>query len=234
MENIRIDINIGQKIFDNVPDSLKPEWAGLVLSRFDSYLETVPQEIVTLYEIIRNPQKWKESHAQFTKIRKLSLQNDNSEFEIYLSLSECVAKVTYNATGLPAPFDADSGFYISQLALKFADTLTDKFLTQEVKNTILIFNRKNLNNKHLSVARDLIIQKKIDDILWHDWDPIGINYYGPRDEYSGYVTNIFNLKKEGADRIRIGNRLLELETNSIGLSGNLDKCLNIADKIIAL
>jgi len=234
MENIKTDINIGQEIFDNVPDSLKPEWAALILSRFDRHLDRVPNEIIGLYDIIENSKKWKDAHDQFSAIRKLNLKNENPDFEIYLCLAECIAKITYNSSGLPAPFDVDSGFYIPQLALKFADTISDEYLSQEVKDTILILHINKALKKNIKAAKDLIIQKKIDDILWNDWDPIGINDVAPRDEYSGYVVNIFNLKKEGADRIKIGKRLFELETNSIGMPGNLDVCLNIADKILEL
>ncbi|MDC1161881.1 hypothetical protein OAT18_00410 [Tenacibaculum sp.] len=234
MEKIKTDINVGQQILDNVPNSVQPEWAGLILSRFDRHIEKVPNEVIDLYEIIKNPERWKDAHEQFTSIRRLNLKNENTEFEIYLCLAECIAKITYNASELPAPFDADSGFYIPRLALKFADTISDEYLSQEVKDTILIFNRNKGIKKNIQSAKDLITYKKIDDILWNDWDPIGINDVAPRDEYSGYVTGLFNLKKEGADRIKIGKRLLELETNSMGIPSNLDECLIVADKIIAV
>ena len=234
MEKIKTDINVGQQIFDNVPSAVRPDWAGLILKRFDRHIDNLPIEIVGLYEIIEDSKKWKEAHEQFTAIRKLNLKNTNSEFEIYLCLAECIAKITYNASGLPAPFDSDSGFYIPRLALKFADTIADEYLNQEVKATILIFNRNKGIKKSIKSAKDLISFKKIDDILWYDWDPIGINDVAPRDEYSGYVAGIFKLRKEGADRIKIGKRLLDLEINTIGMPGNLEECLIIADKILAV
>jgi hypothetical protein len=230
MEKMKNDINVGQQIFDNVPNIVQPDWARLILSRFDQFLEKVPNEIIELYEIIDNAEKWQDAHEQFSKIRNLTLKNNNSDFELYLLLAEKVAKITYNSSGLPAPFDSNSGFYIPSLALKFSDTFSDEYLNEEVKKTILIFNRnKGVNNNN---AKDLIIYKKLDDILWNDWDPIGINDSAPRDEYSGYVAGIFKLKKENADRIKIGKRLLELETNSMGVRGNLDNCLIVADKIL--
>jgi len=234
MNKIKTDINIGQQIFDNVPNIVRPDWAGLILSRFDRHIEKVPNEIIELYEIIADSEKWKEAHEQFTALRKLNLKNENLEFEIYLNLAELIAKITYNESGLPAPFDSDSGFHIPRLALQFADTISDEYLNQEVKETILIFNRNKGIKKSIKSAKDLIIFKKIDDILWYDWDPIGINDVAPRDEYTGYVSGILNLKKEGSDRIKIGKRLLDLETNTIGMPSNLEKCLFVADKILAL
>ena len=234
MDKIKTDVNIGQQIFDNVPSIVQPNWASLILSRFDRHLEKVPIEIIELYEIIDDSQKWKDTHKQFGAIRNLTLKNKNADFEIYLLLAECIAKITYNSSGLTAPFDSDSGFYIPSLALKFSDTISDEYLSEEVKATILIFNRNKGAKKSVQSAKDLITYKKIDDILWNDWDPIGINDVAPRDEYSGYVTGIFKLKKEGADRIKIGKRLLELETNSMGMPSNLDECLIVADKILAV
>jgi hypothetical protein len=41
---------------------------------------------------------------------------------------------------------------------------------------------------------DMELFKRIDDILWFDWDPIGINDDAPRDEYESYTPPIFSLK----------------------------------------
>lgn len=39
----------------------------------------------------------------------------------------------------------------------------------------------------------------IDEILWNDWDPIGVSDIAPRDEYQSYTPTIFSLKINGAD-----------------------------------
>lgn len=80
---------------------------------------------------------------------------------------------------------------------------------------------------------------KIDEILWSDWDPIGINdIENIRDEYSSYVPYIVKLKLEGADIIKIANHLYQLETVSIGMTGNkelvMEHCKEIAQQIIDL
>lgn len=232
MNEIKTDIKTGQRIFENIPEIVRPNWAGLVLSRFDKYLEKIPVEIFELYDIIDDKEKWKLAHNQFTKIRTLNLSNNDKEFEIYLNLAEKAAKVTYNSSEQPAPFDADSGFAIPMLALQFCDVIDDENLYQEIKSTVLIFQRNKRFKRSITAATDLIIYKKIDDILWIDWDPIGINDVAPRDEYQSYVPEIFRLKKNGADRIEIAERLLDIERNQIGMLGTLDECLIIADKII--
>ena len=53
----------------------------------------------------------------------------------------------------------------------------------------------------------------IDEILWNDWDPIGINDIAPRDEYSSYTPIIYGLTINDANAETIANKLNEIETN---------------------
>jgi hypothetical protein len=74
--------------------------------------------------------------------------------------------------------------------------------------------------------------EQIDQILWNDWDPIGVNDSNEAtDEYRGYVPHLVKLKLEGADAIKIANHLHHIETVNIGLSGNKTRCKEIARKI---
>ena len=78
------------------------------------------------------------------------------------------------------------------------------------------------------------LDKAIDEILWNDWDPIGVNGVGPRDEYQGYTNNIFSLKINGANREAIAQKLYEIETITIGLSGDWSRCITVAEKLVGL
>lgn len=78
------------------------------------------------------------------------------------------------------------------------------------------------------------LYESIDMILWNDWDPIDINSIAPRDEYQSYTPLIFKLKTCGADCETIAKTLHKIETETIGVSGNIDHCRQIADKIINL
>jgi hypothetical protein len=81
----------------------------------------------------------------------------------------------------------------------------------------------------------ILIAQKIDEILWFDWDPIGVNdYTEARDEYRSYVPEIYDLKISGADREMIAERLYKIEAERIGLNGDRERCRVIADKIIEL
>jgi hypothetical protein len=75
----------------------------------------------------------------------------------------------------------------------------------------------------------------IDTILWEDWDPIGVKEMeGVRDEYVGYITSVFNLKINGADKVKITQHLFNLETINMGLSGNIKHCEIVAEKIVSI
>jgi len=166
--DIKTDIKIGREIFENIPNDIKPGWAGLVLSRFDNYVKGIPTSIKELYSIIDSKDRWNEAHGQFNKIRQFLLDNKDFKPEAYLLLAEKVAKITYNSSGQPAPFDSDSGFYIPSLALQTAGNFEDNRLEEEVKSTILLFNRNKKFKDNLNAAKDFLLYKKIDDILWFD------------------------------------------------------------------
>jgi hypothetical protein len=80
------------------------------------------------------------------------------------------------------------------------------------------------------------LYKIIDEILWKDWDPIGINEYeeDARDEYQSYLPQIFKLKIDNAGKELIAQHLLNIETERMGLSGNIENCRIVAEKIIAV
>lgn len=230
--DIKTNIKIGEQVFENLPNDIRPGWAGLILSRFDSYIKDIPKPVKELYPIIDSKDRWKEAHEQFTKIRVFGLDNKSYQPETYLRLAELVAKVTYNASGQPAPFDSDSGHHIPSLALKATEYFDDNRLEEEVKSVILLFARNKKFKDNLTAAKDFLLYKKIDDILWYDWDPIGINDIAPRDEYQSYVPEIFGLVKAKASKEEIANQLFKLETENMGMSGTLESCLTIADKIL--
>ncbi len=230
--DIANNMETGKEIFENIPIRIRPFWGGLILSRFDHHIENIPPEIKDIFPIIHNNQKWKDANEQFSKIKRFMLRNKSFQPETYLSLAEMVAKVTFNSALSLDVFEKDNGWYIPKLAVNTALFFNDDRLLGEVEKAIFIFdiNKKFVNN--LIAAQDFLIYQKIDDILWYDWDPIGVNSYNQRDEYQSYVSPIFQLKKSGASIQTIASLLLNFETESMGLSGNLKHCLIIANKII--
>ena len=229
---LRTNIKIGQEIFEKLPNDIRPGWAGFVLSRFDAFIKNNPSSVTNLSSIIDNKERWKEAHQQFTQIRMFALSNKDYEPDNYLRLAELVAKVTYNASGLPAPFDSDSGHYIASLSLQTAAYFNDTRLEEEVGSALLLFSINKAFQKKITTSSDFLLYKKIDNILWSDWDPLGVNDIAPRNEYHSYIPEIFDLLKTNPDKHNIANRLYKLQTENMGISGTLENCLAIVEKIL--
>ena len=78
----------------------------------------------------------------------------------------------------------------------------------------------------------LALYKRIDEILWEDWDPIGITGSDDaRDEYQSYLPGVFALALNRSDVEEIANRLHLIERHSMNLPGNRDHCVWVATKI---
>lgn len=82
----------------------------------------------------------------------------------------------------------------------------------------------------------LQLYKAIDEILWNNWDPIGLKPLGdwPDDEYKMYLPIIFSLKNEGASTKTVASKLYEIETQRMGLAGWHERCKKVAEKIFNL
>ena len=77
----------------------------------------------------------------------------------------------------------------------------------------------------------------INEILWIDWDPIGVNgNEAARDEYLNYALQIFSLKIHKASKAEIAEKLHEFELFDMGITaiGGKQHCEEIAQKIIDL
>ncbi len=75
----------------------------------------------------------------------------------------------------------------------------------------------------------------IDEILWNEWDPIGVNEHPEaRDEYQSYVPRVFSLKLKGGTAQQIADCLIKIEREEMGLFGKPDHNQIIAQKILEL
>ena len=76
------------------------------------------------------------------------------------------------------------------------------------------------------------LYRRIDEILWNEWDPIGVSgISGARDEYHGYLPIVFRLALEGSEE-RIAEYLLSVETENMGLGGDKQNCQRIAGMVL--
>jgi hypothetical protein len=81
--------------------------------------------------------------------------------------------------------------------------------------------------------QELQLYKAIDEILWKDWDPIGISgAIEARDEYQMYSPQAYKLALIG-DRTKIADYLFSVAVERMGLTTQRNMHLAIADKILA-
>ena len=79
----------------------------------------------------------------------------------------------------------------------------------------------------------LALYRKIDELLWRQWDPIGVSVAsGIRDEYYAYLPHVFRLAMDGASVRRIAAYLLSVETQRMGLRGSRSHCVKVATAIL--
>lgn len=230
--NLKTDIDAGKAIFEDIPNDLRPGWAGLVLTRVNNYTKQIPDPIKGLLQIIDEQGRWKEAHAQFSKIREFLLTHKSFKPESYLLLAENVAKVTYNASGEAAPFDKDSGWWLPNCALDAANYFEGNTQENPIMDAINIFDKVRFKKYGIKSASDFSSFINIDTILWTDWDPIGVNDLPAWDEYRDYAYEIFKLTKMGAGVDIITQQLSKFETEHMGLAGKPDKCRQVAEKIL--
>jgi hypothetical protein len=144
IERIKTDRGLGKEIFESVPYSFRPGWGTSLLMTFDNVIK-VPEEVKGLYDIVEDENRWKEAHGQFNKIRMFQLKNKRFTPASYLLLAESVAKITYNLSGQPAPFDKDSGWYIPSLAMLTAETWKSKDIKNEILRILFLHYKMDAN-----------------------------------------------------------------------------------------
>ena len=98
-----------------------PQHAQQALDILECLLPRVTprREYEDLISILRDPTRWKEAHAQFTKIRvNITLpserQKETNTDHYFIYVAENAAKTAYNCSGEPAPFDEDSFDWLSK------------------------------------------------------------------------------------------------------------------------
>ncbi len=92
-----------------------PEYAANALEIMERLLPQVAfrDEYGELISILREPARWKEAHAQFSKIRvNITLPSEahlrKTLDSYFVFVAENAAKTAYNCSGEPAPFDKAS------------------------------------------------------------------------------------------------------------------------------
>lgn len=74
--------------------------------------------------------------------------------------------------------------------------------------------------------------KRVDEILWEDWDPYGLKNSAPRDEYSSYALTVFSKAYHGGTVEEIAEKLYNLiNDGDFSEEEYKQHCLKVARKI---
>ena len=76
--------------------------------------------------------------------------------------------------------------------------------------------------------------QSIRNILFHDWDPIGVNDLAPNDEYDRYIGGVYRLLVSQASNAEISEYLHLQEVTQMEMVTNLEHRKMVADKLMRL
>ena len=81
---------------------------------------------------------------------------------------------------------------------------------------------------------DLALYRAVDEVLHYVWDPIGVSVHPEaRDEYYGYLPQVFGLVREGADESQIAAYLKSVATERMGLSARSEHDHEVARLLVS-
>ena len=87
-----------------------------------------PSTLMELHRMLSDRTSWHAAYDLFDRIRKKNIDHAKAHADLALlaqyQFEEACAKTLYNLTGRPAPFDADSPYWIVPNALSLARRLS--------------------------------------------------------------------------------------------------------------
>lgn len=100
-----------------------------IIERLSPFV-TSRAEYQELVAVLRNPQRWKEAHALFSRIRvNITLPFESHKKQdldaYFVYVAENAAKTAYNCSGCSAPFDEDSFEWLLKCEQEFAKKLNE-------------------------------------------------------------------------------------------------------------
>src|ERR1043165_8295311 len=107
-------LEAGQIIYEQIAVKERPFWAARLL-RHCYKLAPGIWAVEKVLETALKPSLWPTAREAFNATRTLTLKNQRTPaksifYGFVLYLAENTAKVTFNATELPAPYDHDAGW----------------------------------------------------------------------------------------------------------------------------
>jgi hypothetical protein len=124
-------LEAGELLFERLPKEFRPIWASRILKLVVGRSGVRFSPIEDILHIADHPMEWVNAHNAFSTLRTTTLDLESARdrtkeerlFLCLVGLAENAAKVIYNATDPPDPFDADSGWWIAVCLKSFLDLL---------------------------------------------------------------------------------------------------------------
>jgi hypothetical protein len=83
--------------------------------------------------------------------------------------------------------------------------------------------------------KQLDLYQGIDEILWLDWEPIGVSGIPEaRDEYHSYLPQVFKLAMEDSSPLKIAEYLDWVVRERMDINSSIQKHIAIGEKILSL
>lgn len=130
-------MRVGWTTYEALSDQGRVQLAAELLATSCQLLPAVPPAIGRVLSIAQDGSRWREAHEAFRGVRALTLKHASRDrpdriYEAALYVAENAAKVIYNASHEPAPFDYDAGYWLVGCAHTLAmvsgePELKDKF-----------------------------------------------------------------------------------------------------------
>jgi hypothetical protein len=119
---------LGRAVMDPLTPAQQVARAVAVLDLCRSRWSHV-QEVQLVSQLGAAPERWREGHDGFDAVRSLALEEGRKPtsdvYRALLDVAEIAAKIIYNASGQPAPFDRGSPVRLSPYARSFIEALGD-------------------------------------------------------------------------------------------------------------
>lgn len=126
---------VGHRIMVALPPAEQVARAIAVLDQCRSRWQPIAP-IDRVATVGRDPTRWHEGHDVFDDVRSLTLLEErlrtSDVYRALLYVGEIAAKIIYNASGSPAPFDADSPWWLASNARAFATSLNDAQVSRAI------------------------------------------------------------------------------------------------------
>lgn len=104
-------LKAGEEIYEAIAGDRRPDWAATILLWCLERSGLRFASVERVWQAALDPRSWHEAHRLFEDVRRDTLDHQDKPSDlVLLHIAETTAKVVYNASNYPAPFDLHAGW----------------------------------------------------------------------------------------------------------------------------